>query len=94
MSTTTAKERFPERAISNYFGHSICASRAEGEPTAKMSTHGRSNKHERQEVADKMAKITETATVEKVGPNEYVVGFAVTHRILPISDLQHLEGLK
>lgn len=78
-------ERFAPPEGRNYYGHSMHAFRSAHGMTGHIATHARTNQAERQEVADGMATITETATV---GPRDingkYLVTFTVTHRILPI----------
>ncbi|MFE6966905.1 hypothetical protein ACFVAJ_17475 [Agromyces sp. NPDC057679] len=84
MATTKPTERFPEKGPKNHYGETIFGQRKRGEAIGTIRTFGRTSKAYRQEVADGMAAITETATVVQLSASEYRVDFEVTHRILPI----------
>lgn len=84
MPRNKPAERFVRPVFPSYFGENLHAERTAGASTAVMKTFGRTNADYRQEVADKLASITETATVERIDRNTFTVHFATTHRILPI----------
>ncbi len=85
--TNVPAERFPQQSGHSCSGNSISGTRGAGETIGWIRTYGRTSKRSRQEVADRMALITETATVVEVEPGTYGVwrvDFVVTHRIVPI----------
>lgn len=88
MASKTPSERFAPSNGHDYHGTAISAYRRQGEDFAQMVTHGRSNAAERQEIADGMATITETATIERVDRNNFIVRFHVTHRIVPVDQAE------
>lgn len=84
MSITTSTERHPAPIQQHISSKKIVARRRRNEMTATLTTFGRTTPASRQEVANDLATITETAVVTKVSSFEYLVTFTVTHRIVPI----------
>ncbi len=90
MHDTNSGERFATSPGRAFYGHRLTGQRAQGAATGRILVHGRSNKADRQHVADDMATITETATVGTLTEGDmgryYPVTFTVTHRITPIKE--------
>ena len=68
----------------SYYGHGIFAVRI-SKTEGVMNNSVRTSKSRRQEIADTLATITETATVTETGRNTYRIDFKVTHQIVPLS---------
>lgn len=72
----------------NYHGYGISAERMAGSNTAVIKAHGRPNADDRDEIAMKMATLTESWKIEAVTPRrEWLITYRITHRITPIEEV-------
>ncbi|KQO98583.1 hypothetical protein [Leifsonia sp. Leaf264] len=78
-------DRIVKHAGYNYASMTVNAYRAQGSQTGEIRAFGRTNAAERQDLADKMASVVETATITEIEKSVWRVDFEVTHKIVPIA---------
>lgn len=76
--------RIPNMPERRYDSFRFLANRRNASMIGELQTIGRTNSGERQEIADKLAAITETAKLVRVAPNLWRIEFTTTHKIVPI----------